>query len=221
MSYIRVRLNGRIGTQEVWSVNPAYNESTDQTGWSQTAAQETVDAIAALNPPNALRNLASRAGSGTLVRIERRTDTHALVGAAEAGWTGWQADTFAPTKTPQTALVLSLRSNVPGSRGRGRLYWPALNGPLDGDTFRISETNRNAIALAAATYLKDIQDILTGNLFPPGSLSFHRLCIVSPTTGTRTDVSRIEVGDVLDTQRRRRDKLVETFSTEAYPPEGA
>lgn len=216
MSYIRVILRGVIGVGEVWSVAPAFNETTNVAGWDQAAGQNAANAVAAVVVPNLLKNTASNAGRGTQVRVERRSDDHTLLGAAEAAWAGFTAPTQNPDKPAQSSIVFSLRSNVPGSRGRGRLYWPALSAGISSSTLRLDAAGTLALATAASSYLNLIETALKEQLHPSPSLIDYRLCVVSRTSGVRTDVTRIEVGDLLDVQRRRRDRLAENYSSVAY-----
>lgn len=217
MSYIRVMLRGTLPGGESWSVNPAYNETTNVVTWDQEAGQSAATAIAAITLGTGLNGLRSNAAPGSIVRVERRTDAGILVGAAEAPWTITGTGASAAVHPPQTSCVLSLRSNTPGSRGRGRLYWPALGATLNATTLRLSAPTTSAVADAAVAYLDAIETALKEQLNPSPSLIDYHLCVVSPTTATRTDITRIEVGDVLDVQRRRRDKLVESRAITAYP----
>lgn len=217
MSYIRVRLNGSLPGGEVWSVNPAFNETTDVVTWDQVAGQSAANAIAALAIPTALNDLRSAAGPGVSVRVERRSDSHELLGAAEANWTAGTATSVGARMPPQTAIVLSLRSTTPGSRGRGRLYWPALGAQVDASTLRLSVPTNTAAASAAATYLDGIASALKNALHPTPSLIDLDLAVVSPTTGTKTRITRIEVGNILDVQRRRRDRMTEVYASAPMP----
>lgn len=217
MSYIRVRLNGSLPSGEVWSVNPAFNETTNVSTWTQTEGQAAADAIALLPIPTALNDLRSGAGIGVTVRVERRSDTHELIGAAEAAWTAGKTTSVQARMPPQIAVVLSLRSTTPGSRGRGRLYWPAIGAQVDTTTLRLSVPTAAAAATAAATYLDGMATALKNALAPSPSLIDYDLCVVSPTTGSKTRITRIEVGNVLDVQRRRRDRLVEVYATAPMP----
>jgi hypothetical protein len=98
---------------------------------------------------------------------------------------------------PQNAVVVSLRTDLPTRAGRGRFYLP---GPdvttLSGG--RLNNGARTALANAAADLIGDLND--------SGAVTevYHRV------TKTGTAVVRFDIGDVFDTQRRRRDKLVET-----------
>lgn len=217
MSYIRVGLQGTLPGGEVWSVNPAFNETTNVTTWDQSAGQTAANSISALSLPSALNALKSTAAGLSRVRVERRSDAGALLGAAEAGWAGGGSGASAPVHPPQTSIVFSLRSNVPGSRGRGRLYWPAIGATLSSSTLRLATPTTSDAATAAAGYLDQIATALKVALAPSPSLIDYDLCVVSPTSGTRTKVVRIQVGDILDVQRRRRDRLVETYASAAMP----
>lgn len=217
MSYIRVRLIGSLPGGEVWSVNPAFNETTNVADWDQTAGQSAADAIGAVTIPTALNDLRSGNAVGVTVRVERRSDAHELLGAAESAWTAGKATSVTPRMPPQIAVVLSLRSTIPGSRGRGRLYWPALGGQVDSTTLRMSVPTPAAAASAAAQYLDAIATALKNALAPTPSLIDYDLCVVSPTTGTKTRITRIEVGNVYDVQRRRRDRLTEVYAGVPMP----
>lgn len=217
MSFIRVILSGSLPGGETWSVSPAYNETTNVSGWDQAAGQVAADAIADLEVPIELLALMSGSSGRQRVRVERRTDANVLLGAAEALWSGGAPGNGSATKTFQSAVVISLRSNVPGSRGRGRIYWPAIGAVIGIGNLRLSNPTPAAVATAAASYLDAIETELKNALEPVPSLIDYHLAVYSPTTQTKVDVSRIEVGDVLDTQRRRRDRVPEVYSSVPYP----
>lgn len=217
MSFIRVGLRGTLPGGESWSVNPAYNETTDVVTWDQSEGQAAATAIGAIAVPTSLKNLMSSAATMATVRVERRSDANVLIGAAEAAWTGGGPSGTAPSKTFQTSAVLSLRSNVPGARGRGRLYWPALGAVLSATTLRLANPTTTSVATDSASYLDLIETALKNAFHPtPDLIDFH-LAVYSPTTSSKTDITRIEVGDILDTQRRRRDKAVESYASHSYP----
>lgn len=97
---------------------------------------------------------------------------------------------------PQLALVVSLRTILATKRGRGRFYLPAM------------ATN----ALSSGRCLPAAQTaVLNGWGRALNSLVAAGATPVVWSIGLPTPpvVSRIEVGDVFDTQRRRRDQLTE------------
>lgn len=217
MSYIRVNLRGTLPGGEVWSVNPAFTETTDIVSWDQAAGQDAADAVAAVSVPGALNTLRTAQAAASTVRIERRSDSGVLIGAAEAPWPGTGGSLPNAVHPPQTSAVISLRSNTPGSAHRGRLYWPALGASLSNATLRLTTPTPQSVATDAATYLDRIATALKNALHPVPSLIDIDLCVVSPSTGTKTRIIRLEVGDILDVQRRRRDRMVENYSSAPMP----
>lgn len=214
MSYIRVMFRGTLPGGESWSVNPAFNESLNHSTWDQTLGDNAVGVIATIPLGTALNSIKGPAAPGQMVRIERRSDSHELIGASEAPWatTGGQT----ADKPFQTSVVISLRTAVPSAHTRGRLYFPAISANISATTLRLETPSTQQVADGAVTWLTQIQEDLTEFLTPNPDLTFHRLCVVSQTTNLRTDVTRIQVGNVLDVQRRRRDKLVETYASAAF-----
>jgi len=103
---------------------------------------------------------------------------------------------------PQTAICVSLRTALPTRAGRGRFFLPA---PIVGESSvgRINATGQGQVALA----VKGMFQSMAGDLYP--IVIFHRDSL------TTDPVISIDVGDVFDTIRRRRDKLVETRVSEA------
>lgn len=210
-------LKGTLPSGEAWSVNPCYGETLNVLTWNQENGDNAAAAIGLLDLPVALKTLKSSAAACSTVRVERRTDDNVLIGAAERPWTPPGGTTYNPKMSFQNAAVISLRSGTPGRSGRGRLYWPALGAALDNATLRLSTPTPSDAATGARTYLLAIQNALTAALDPsPATGLFHALNVFSPTHNTRVQVNRLEVGDVLDVQRRRRDRTVENYASVTY-----
>lgn len=107
------------------------------------------------------------------------------------------AGTSSATCLPfQCAPVVSLRTDTLSRAGRGRFYAPSL--AVDQvDAGRMLTAARNTLADAA-------QDLVQGLTAGGGNVViYHR------GLGTTSLVTSLDVGDVIDTQRRRRNKLVE------------
>lgn len=110
------------------------------------------------------------------------------------------------------ALVISLRTNTPGGSGRGRLYWPAVGRSL-GSGLRFDATDTLAAATDMRTYLNAMRSALAA-AFP--TIAFD-LAVRSRQTHTTPHVNKLQVGNVPDTQRRRRDKQVEDYQSVTFP----
>lgn len=217
MSFARVLLRGTLGQSENWSVGMAYRRSVDGAAIAQQDLQKAAVAIAARALGPDIRSVVSTAVRSTDVRVEIRSDANDLLLAAEAPWTKLDSSGSAATKPPQTALVFSLRSTTPGSRHRGRFYWPALAATINAETLRLTPAATKAYATQMAEFLDGIETDLKEKLDPSPSLIDYRLGVYSPTLKSLTDITRIEVGDILDVQRRRRDSLPELYASAPYP----
>lgn len=138
---------------------------------------------------------------------------YAPYGTAIAGIDG------GPVYPPQIALVASLENA--GARGlaaKGRMYLPGIASGLGGDG-RITTSHSLGIANAMKALIDQINDAC-----PPG----EEVILASqgrrtkgpdgkytpvPGTAVTAAVNRVRVGSVLDTQRRRRNQLVEVYQT--------
>lgn len=121
--------------------------------------------------------------------------------AVEGGGTG------APLP-PQVALVVSLANSLPrGLATKGRMFLPGVCAPVT-ESGRINAVASENIALNIQTFFNTIyQDADTpGN---PVLASTGRGALL--TDGAVRNVTQIRVGDVYDTQRRRRNALAESY----------
>lgn len=217
--YFRLQLSGTIAGIEQFSLNPTFDvEGELEEGWVQAGANDMVEAAAAVDIPAGLRLLASTRSVFQELRLEGRSSADdSLLGVAVAAYTGEQPSSGAvAVMPPQSAVVISMRTDTPSASGRGRIYWPALGAQI-GSTLRLSNPTTDVLAAEAASYLKSVQDAMAAvnSGFPPwANLA---LAVRSKTTKTTPHVRRLMVGDVIDTQRRRRDGLPENYATSAYP----
>lgn len=215
--FLRVSLKGTIGSSEVWSVNPVFALPVQApSDMSYEQALERAEAVAALTVPAGVRAIWGTAVALTAVSIEARDNAGDLTMAAEHQLVAPVTGTGTPTKVPQTSWVSSLRTNAPGGRARGRLYWPALGVVLTYPSCRIPSGTVTTQVAAVNSYLAAIQDAVNiGEIFP---VEIFSLAVWSRVGGLFTPVTRIMGGDVLDTQRRRRDALPETYQSVDYVP---
>lgn len=102
----------------------------------------------------------------------------------------------------QCATVVSLRTVFATRSGRGRFYLPplAVASIIGG---RLTPANTSAIADAAETMMTTLQ---SAGLTP---------VVYSRVAKAAVTIVSVDVGDVIDTQRRRRNKLVEARESRA------
>lgn len=127
------------------------------------------------------------------------------VGAADFTVIG----TSAANKPAQCAVVATLNTGLAGRSYRGRAYWPMLGYAFLNSTLVLEQSTCSAIATAMAQLLTDIGQA-AGDPQPA-------LGVYSATRDVMTPVTSISVGNVIDTQRRRRSELVETKQSSTYP----
>lgn len=211
MSYVRVSIGGTLLADEKWSVNPVFDPTGEFPGGvDQTALEAAAAAIAGISPTAGQSQLMGTPTKLTTVRLEVRNDADdTLIGLAEHNLvTPWGGGT--PLRLPpQSAVVVSLLTDTPGGSGRGRMYWPALGATLDTTTARLSAPTTQVVADGFNAYLEDVRDALA-TAFP--TIGFD-LAVRSKTTHTTPHVTRLRVGNIIDTQRRRRDSLREAYVT--------
>jgi len=113
-----------------------------------------------------------------------------------------------PIYPPQISLVATLQSSLSrGLAAKGRMYLPGIVAFIDGGG-HISNTDATNIQTNLKTFLDAVNTAA-----PAGS----RVILASAGRGTagtgarNEPVTRIRVGNVYDTQRRRRNQLAETY----------
>lgn len=119
---------------------------------------------------------------------------------------------------PQVTLAATMTSdNQRGLASKGRMYLPGINSGISLTTAKISSTDVNGIA----TNLKTFMDAINASTDAPGNVmlaSKGHLVKATTTTpafyalGKFANVTGLRVGDVYDTQRRRRDAFTETYT---------
>ncbi len=109
------------------------------------------------------------------------------------------------TRTPanQVTLVVSLLTGFSrGAAHRGRFYMPLPSTVVQADG-RIATGDRDVVKTSATTFIAALNAIDAG----------FKVAVMSRKVGAAIgrNVTGVEVGRVLDTQRRRRNKLVEAY----------
>ena len=96
------------------------------------------------------------------------------------------------------------------------MYWPALGATL-GSTFQLTAPTSEAVVADAKTWLSAIGNQINSEYIAQGSALRAVLAVRSVTDHACRDVKQVQVGTVLDTQRRRRQDFRETYASVAYP----
>jgi hypothetical protein len=210
---LRVSIKGQLPNGEEWSVNPVYSVGGDfGVPVSATQANTIATAIAAVVVPTGLLQAMSTSTNVLGCRVEARGLDGALESLAEANKAVATAGTGASPHPYQTSAVISLRTATPGASGRGRLYWPATAAAIDTASLRITAAFHPTLLAAAKTYLSGIETAIEATLTGVALAVWSRL-----GTGSVSVVTSLNVGNVFDVQRRRRDTLVETYLTTTFP----
>ena len=218
-----VRVLGKSPDGEVWSVNPRFGFHNDgvfaQTTPGAAALEQWAAAIGALNNgqvlPTGLRTLLSSSLSIEGIRCEVQTLTGQMTQAAEFSLASPAVGTGTLTRPLSVAACFTLNRGASfGRSGRGRLFFPACAGPALSPTARVVESVRNSLTADLIAWLKDVRDAFSDFGAPAGDNL--RPLVWSKTQGTTRWVENIAMGDVLDSQRRRRDALRESYSIAAF-----
>ena len=117
--------------------------------------------------------------------------------------TGATSSTLLPL---QNAVAMSQRSNQIGRRGRGRVFRPGLTTPALDSHAHLDSGVQSSLVAAHVALLEAL------SLTPIASDGPHiRPCVTGSPFVNYGVISTVRVGNVTDTQRRRRRSLTETY----------
>jgi hypothetical protein len=209
---IRLSIMGTMPSGEVWSTNPVYKIGGDF-GVPVSAAQAATIATAclAVAVPTALRTMNVSTVNFSGIRVEARSKAGVLESQAEAVRGAPTTGSGTAPHGFSTALVSSLRTAHPGPSGRGRLYWPATSILLTTASLRVDPTNLISYRDSVKTYLSGLEAAIQATVTGVSLTVWSRKGLAT------YPVTSIQVGDIVDTQRRRRDAAIENYSAVAYP----
>ena len=144
------------------------------------------------------------------IRVEQIGPDGRTERAAESLYSPVKTGGDPPTRPVQTALCFSLNRGAQfGRSGRGRVYVPACGQPPMTPDFRV-QSNTLTDFLG---YFNDLQQSWGDAINSESGLLVHELCVYSRLLEKLTPVENVGLGDVFDSQRRRRDRWVETRVT--------
>lgn len=109
---------------------------------------------------------------------------------------------------PQLSLCISLLTDIKrGPAARGRFYPPSLGAYGVDTNGQVNSSTRDSQAAAGAQLIRDLSN------WPGIDINGSLEVVVLGKGGATQKVTSVAVGSVMDTQRRRRSKLRETYST--------
>lgn len=116
---------------------------------------------------------------------------------------------------PQCTLSAQLGTDTPRGLGsKGRMFLPGVRTPVDGTTGKIGATEAGQIAGTMKTFLQGVNSASDA----PGVLitaSHGRVLPLPAASPINTLITKVRIGDVYDTQRRRRNGLTELYQQQA------
>lgn len=211
---IRVSVIGSAPNGEVWSVNPVWQiggvSTAEDISSDEAAAMAT--ACGAVVVPTGLTGAMSTGFIASSIRVEARRWDGTLAAQAQVPMSASYAGTGSQVHPYQTSIVASLRTSGVGASGRGRLYWPATGMTLGVGSNRPTSVNVLLVLTGMKTYLTSLGTALDVTLTNSPVLS-----VWSRKNLSTLPVTQIQMGDVLDVQRRRRDALIESYSNTTFP----
>lgn len=220
MSHVQVQYNGSSPDGEVWSTSLRFALTSslgggpsegNLPGFTPAMLQACADAVAGANTgnvwPTNMRGLLSNALSITDIRVNEFTPNDTLIGAAETALPAPVSGAGSLARPLQTAMAVTLNYGAQYGRNyRGRIFLPACAGPaILATTGRISAATRNTLVTEIGAWIMATAAIVNTELGGDGMSPV----IYSRKMGLLRRVNNVNLGDVLDTQRRRRDKLRE------------
>lgn len=216
MAFNRMTVDGYIATNlESWSCSFAFATTTGLAVDDSATLSAWCDAVMTLfqGATGWAQVVKATIGSDSGIRRVRCYHYDSPGGAATAGGQS-TANTIAGsggvTQPPQIALVASLLTDIPGRRYRGRFYWPAGTGGVSSNRKASGSCAPATVAPAFASMLRSIADAVAG-------IDLNPVVVSAAGGGSVTPVTRVSVGDVYDTQRRRRDAIVESRTAAVVP----
>lgn len=208
-AYARLSIQGSLPGGEVWSVNPAFRESPGgalddlYAQWATAVAAAFADSPSLL--PQQLSQLLTSSATIDNIRVSRYGTTGDLLWYHDAPLANKKAGTGTLSGPTTQALVFSLSAGLFARTGRGRLFWPALTYPVDTSSGRVTKGTLPQMLSDFRTMIVGIENAAPSGISPT-------LAVYSAKLGVAQPVNSLRVGDVMDSQRRRKDALKESYA---------
>jgi hypothetical protein len=215
-------MHGTLGTTEVWNTTinwGIFGILPDDPNQALTDGllAALLTATTSATYPVDFKTALSTAGKFTGYRVDLMSEADKVLSTSVGDMATPITGTGSPSKTSADCIVISLRTPKPGPSGRGRWYFPALAQTLNYGNFTTNSPTADNMALAARTWLNAMGTAMNGYWIGLASALRVVLSVRSVKLHQNNNVVRIQVGSVMDTQRRRRDNIPETYVTYTYP----
>lgn len=116
---------------------------------------------------------------------------------------------------PQVSIVCSTRSGLTsGAANFGRMYLPYTEPVIEPGTPFVAAATIATIATAFAVFVNGCNADIQAN---DGTQTSEATIMTQVTGGVSKKIAQVAVGNVIDTQRRRRNQLAETYSFASIP----
>jgi hypothetical protein len=211
---LRVSIQGSMPGGEKWSVNPCFGLLAPGVVIDADTAQAIAVAVGGVTYPATLTGFNVAGVSLDGYRVEARNWDGTLESVGEFAFGVVGPGSGSSNVLPyQNSMVVSLKTARAGASGKGRLYWPVTSAALTASTLRASSSTVGTFLNAFKTYLGGIEDAVQS--IPATAAA--RLIVWSRTQAAGYYVEQLEAGDIMDVQRRRRDSLVENYTSTTFP----
>lgn len=208
--HLKVTAQGNLVAGEVWSCSFALGYSGEAINNDTTLGTVALAGIEVWRSVFGIPALTAFGESLTSVVVRSYNDAGLLIAQTERAPAGGSLQGNGTIKMPpQAAVVISLQTIIPGAKGRGRMYLPLLAITLDTGGRIPSTTVTDIVEDFGGALNTMLTGIAAGGLVPGVFLGVAS----GLGPGAVYPVSKVRVGNVVDTQRRRRDALPESYQS--------
>lgn len=214
LPYARISILGTLVNGEVWSVNPAFTGNFTAGQMPSRAELQAwlnaIDSGVAFPSFQSLSKALSGSGAITGYRVSTYGENGRLLDYVEKQTSQPITGSSTLRLPPTAAVCLSLGTGVVGRSGRGRLFWPALGLTLNPATGRIPTADCLGMAQDAVAMLAALA-AAGPDLYDPEPAVYSRV------SGNPAVVDNVRVGDLVDSQRGRKDAFSDNYSIALMP----
>lgn len=213
-SFIKMTFGGDlVGTDEIWSCGLHIGKENENTTQSDL---ESMSLFTTSGINLVLEDFYKSQDSGTPSKMRLQWIKLAAIGT-NGKYMGTPVEYFYPSAVsggstlpfiPSTASAVTLVSDKFKDPGKYNRFYLPVCAPAGNNAFKERKDQTDAKALQVKGLIEGINIVLMSEF------AGLRIRVVSQRSGIYRDIERVRVGDIIDTQRRRRNALRETYSEE-------